>query len=181
MIFPPSQMVPTAIVMVGAVAAGAAAEEDSMRDFPIAGEPGSLLYLDSDSWALSGSDGGASLQGVRVPSDVLTELEKAQVIGDPWFENNFRNASAWDRDWTYSLQFDDVWAGHGTRLLVFDGVKMGATVSLNGEAVGIATNQFLRYVFPVSHLLQPTANNLSVIFHRDIDTHGRFMGCSGGW
>ena len=30
-------------------------------------------------------------------------------------------------------------------LLVLDGVKMGATVTLNGVVLGTCTNQFLRY------------------------------------
>jgi beta-mannosidase len=158
-------------------------EEDAelLRDHPIAGQPGSLRYLDSDSWRLSGSGGGASLIGVHVPGDVLTELQKARVIGDPWFEDTFRNASAWDRDWTYSLEFHDDYANQPGRLLVFDGLKMGAKIYLNGQLVGTATNQFVRYVFLASHLLKPTNNTLEIVFARTINTYGRYMGCSGGW
>jgi hypothetical protein len=61
---------------------------------------------------------------------------------------------------------------------------MGATVELDGRAVGVATDQWLRYAFPVAKLLnrKPGASHeLSVTFDNSIDTHGRYMGCSGGW
>ena len=34
-------------------------------------------------------------------------------------------------------------------LLVFDGIKMGASISLDGVALGTAADQFLRYTFDV--------------------------------
>ena len=157
--------------------------DDGMRDLPIAGT--GLRYLDSANWALAGSGpGGAQLTGVSVPGDVITALQAAGVVGDPWFENNFRNATAWDRDWTYTVRFDDDGsaaaggAGGGARLLSFDGVKMGAVVSLNGKELGTADDQFLRYVYDVTAVLKSTGNTLTVAFSRAIDTHGRFMGCS---
>ena len=68
-------------------------------------------------------------------------------------------------------------------LLVFDGIKMGAEIFLNGKSLGLATDQFLRYNFSVQSLLKPTGNLLSVTFPEKygIDTQGRFMACSGGW
>ncbi len=73
--------------------------------------------------------------------------------------------------------------------LVVEGIKMGASVIVNGETVGNVnvTNQFLRYIFPIpsSILRQNTFtyhnNSLSVVFDPEIDTRGRFMACSGGW
>ena len=49
-------------------------------------------------------------------------------------------------------------------LLVFDGVKMGAIASLNQVNLGIFTDQFLRYYFPVQKLLKKTGNVLTVTF-----------------
>ena len=97
-----------------------------------------------------------------VPGDVITDLQAAGKVGDPLFELNFKNASLWDTpesgglQWVYSTQFtttinedeDDV---H----VVLDGVKMGATVSLNGHELGQVTDQFLRYEFDVTGLLLP--------------------------
>ena len=71
---------------------------------------------------------------------------------------------------------------------MFDGVKMGAAVSLNGHALttpidapeGNITDQFLRYAFPVAKLLR-ASNRLEVVFDMSIGTDARFMACSGGW
>ena len=83
---------------------------------------------------------------------------------------------------------------------------MGATISLNGHVLGQATNQFLRYEYPVgadrflchsthcslfwclrklsavqvTHVLQ-SENTLTVAFDRNIDCEGRWMACTGGW
>lgn len=154
-----------------------------LRDVPIAGTD--LQYLDSSSWQLSrSSNGGASLSAT-VPGDVITDLQRASLVGDPWFENNFRNSSAWDRDWTYSRTFNDdsdSGSADDQRLLVLDGVKMGAKVALNGRHLGVVSDQFLRYVYHLAPgALRAAGNVLTVSFERSINTHGRFMGCTGGW
>ena len=80
--------------------------------------------------------------------------------------------------WTYSKNFDAPAAGStgaaGATLLVLDGVRNGAMVSLNGEALGNATDQFLRYTFPVR--LKPSGNVLSLSFGAalKINTAGRY-------
>ena len=76
--------------------------------------------------------------------------------------------------------------------LVFDGVKMGARIALNGHVLGEITDQFLRYRYSVGHLLHfntngnnnnnhVKTNTLTVTFDRTIDTGGRFMACTGGY
>lgn len=65
--------------------------------------------------------------------------------------------------------------------LVFNSVKMGAAISLNGHVLGNTTNQHLRYTFEVAALLVGGSNTVVVRFDRSIETGGRFMGCSGGW
>jgi len=59
-------------------------------------------------------------------------------------------------------------------LLVLEGVRNGAMVSLNGEALGNATDQFLRYIYPVT--LKPSGNVLSLCFGAalKINTAGRY-------
>ena len=102
--------------------------------------------------------------------------------------DNFRNSSLWgQRTWTYTARFkapDNLLAPTGQSatsvLLVFDGVKMGARVVLNGAPLGTVEDQFLRYTFEVSSALG-AENTLEVIFDQDIDVKGRFMACSGGW
>lgn len=67
---------------------------------------------------------------------------------------------------------------------MFDGIKMGAEIFLNGQSLGIVNDQFLRYNFSVQNLLVSSGNNtLQVTFPANyaIDTDGRFMACTGGW
>jgi hypothetical protein len=120
-----------------------------------------------------------------VPGDLVTDLQRAGKIGDPLKDSNFKNTTWFNgRRWIYSKTF--AWPAAGSKgdgnevLLVFEGIKMGATLSLNGHLLGNITDQFLRYTYPVSALLK-ASNTLEVVFDRSIDTHGRFMACSGGW
>ena len=112
----------------------------------------------------------------------VTDLQRAGIIDDPLFGTNFKNASVWNGPvWNYSTAFDRP-AGAPNQLLVFDGIKMGAKIWLNGHFLGNASDQHRRYVFPVSALLRPAANQLTVSFDSSVDmSAGRFMGCSGGW
>jgi hypothetical protein len=117
-----------------------------------------------------------------VPGDLVTDLQRAGIIDDPLFGTNFKNASVWNGPlWNYSTVFDCA-VGSTNQLLVFDGIKMGARIFLNGNFLFNASDQHRRYVFPVSSLLRPNANQLTVSFDSSIDmSAGRFMGCSGGW
>ena len=96
--------------------------------------------------------------------------------------------SKWnDGVWTYSKRFATPAAaitggasgaaGTGSEaVLVFDGVRMGATVAVNGHFLGNVTDQFLRYRFAVAALLNRSAgaeNVVTVTFHKDIATGGR--------
>jgi hypothetical protein len=122
-----------------------------------------------------------------VPGDLVTDLQRAGMIDDPLFGTNFKNASIWSGDgWNYSYNFDlpaTFDSAGSSSLLVFEGIKMGAKVFLNGELLGNASDQHRRYVFPVSKLLKSTATNqVAVIFDNTIDmSDGRYMSCSGGW
>ena len=67
-------------------------------------------------------------------------------------------------------------------LLVFDGIKMGAKILLNGKHIGTASDQHRRYVFPIDSLKRTATNQLTVLFDSAVNVSaGRFMACSGGW
>ena len=117
-----------------------------------------------------------------VPGDLITDLETAGLIGDPLHEVNFLNASLWSRPWLYETTF--TLPSGASHRLVFDGVKMGATIKVNGQVVGTTHDQFLRYVFPIPHsILDHSAleQTLEVEFGAPgaIDCGGRWMACSG--
>jgi beta-mannosidase len=128
--------------------------------------------------------------------DLITDLHRAGVIPDPYLDLTWmERSSLWaNRSWTFSTNFSvsstggDVAAG-SSLLLVFDGVKMGATVRVNGHVVGFIRDQFLRYTFNVAQALpgllqrgRGAVNQLDVtIGAGDVAEDGRFMACSGGW
>eukprot|EP00663_Eupelagonemidae_sp_cell21sb_P007441 gene7441-6935_t len=115
-----------------------------------------------------------------VPGDLVTDLENEGLIPDPLTDSNFRNASMWNGPlWKYKKGFARP-AAAGEVLLVFEGIKMGAQISLNGVALGNATDQFVRWIFPVGQMLK-ASNEIEVAFDRRISAGGRFMAASGGW
>jgi beta-mannosidase len=148
-----------------------------------------------------------------VPGDLITDLQAASQIADPLYEQNWYNSSIWDDNvWTYRTYFaldpallrslrplaspsSPLSLPSSLLLLVFDGVKMGADVFVNGQPVGRVTDQYRRYGFeldPTRHRLQlgggagagsggAVNNTLEVVFDSSIDVGGRFMACTGGW
>ena len=59
----------------------------------------------------------------------------------------------------------------GRSWLVFDGIKMGATIHIDGRLIGNATDQFRRLHFDVA----PGHHTLEVVFDPRIEVDGRFM------
>ena len=178
------------------LAAPAAAADAGLLDHPIVAA-NAPVYLDAGWIASSGAalNGGAALNisvPASVPGDLLTDLQKAKVIPDPWLDTTWiDNSSIWtEHEWTYTTHFDTPTAdadaqsgGPNSLQLVFDGVKMGATVRVNGKVVGVLRDQFLRYSFTISATvgLKSTGNRLDVTFADDVAEDGRFMACTGGW
>jgi small subunit ribosomal protein S20 len=83
-------------------------------DQPIAGS--SIYYLDSsetNNWRASAeiqTKGSSKTNDLTIPAtvpgDLLSDLKAAGIIGEPYYEVNFRNSSLWDDNvWTYTIQF----------------------------------------------------------------------------
>ena len=125
----------------------------------------------------------------HVPGDLLSDLQRAGQIGDPLFEKNFLNSSLWNHyTWQYSAQFalSSPRRPGSQTFLVFDGIKMGAKIELDGIELGVARDQFLRYQFDVTKILgedrqAPSSHTLTVTFDPTIHVDGRFTACTGGW
>ena len=109
---------------------------------------------------------------------------------------NFLNDSAaWtNTTWTYRTTFSTGPLAGNAYMLVFDGVKMGARVLVNGILLGTTTDQFLRYTFALnaSVLIDHSSNTvgtavtgathtLELVFDPAISCNGRWMACTGGW
>ena len=156
----------------------------TLVDHPIASGV-SPLYLDGSSWTATntpppGSAVFALAINATVPGDVLSDLQRAGHVPDPYFNTTWRGPGfirRWNAGtWTYRRVFP--WPrspeAHPA-LLVFDGVRMGAMVALNGVHLGNCTDQWLRYQWhvPAAQLL-PTHNVLTVTFG------GELMVATGG-
>ena len=72
-------------------------------------------------------------------------------------------------------------------LLVFDGIKLGADILVNGVQLDTAINQFMRFEYALgtlhrnSTLLKSGDNNVTLVFDPNINVYGMFMACTGGW
>jgi len=167
----------------------AAARAASLRDSAIASSV-APFYLDSPAcaWTATESSLGLSIPAT-VPGDVISDLQRAAVVNDPWFEINWLdNRTLWDvsaRAWNFStsVTLPPPGASPDAALsLVFEGIKMGAHVSINGVPLGAATNQFVRYTFPIpSEVVLSGPNRVDVSFDSSLSLAGRFMASSGGW
>ena len=76
-----------------------------------------------------------------VPGDLLSDLERAGTIGDPLFELNFKDEaqqSLWMQDWAYTRSFALEGSSAAGALVVFDSIKMGARVYVDGALLGTA-------------------------------------------
>jgi hypothetical protein len=187
------------LAALAAAACAAAVRASGLVDNPIVGD--SLTYLDGASWTVSAPALGISIPA-SVPGDLITDLQNAAVISDPLYELNWLdNGSLWTNNtWTYSVPFtmadallDSIEAPASTAeaLLVFDGIKMGANIFVNGQLMGQAVDQFLRYNYTLGAAHRARwhgllrrgvgANTLTVVFDPTIYVLGRYMACTGGW
>ena len=176
-----------------------------------------LFGTNGPNWTLYSTDGIFRNIPAQIPGDVLSDLMRANVIDDPYYERNFltqrriwmgppshdNNSSMLEqrtRTWTYTTEFelDPTNVVEDTFVLVLEGVKMGASVVVNGVVLGNVTDQFVRYTFVLnstvlSHgatdestsihrklAVASRRHELSISFDPSIYTDGRFMACSGG-
>jgi beta-mannosidase len=185
------------LFLLGFVAVACASKPSS--DPPIFG----AVHIALDNWTLN--SGGLVARDVSVPGDIVSDLFHSGIVPEMHTDHNWLKFSQewWGREWVYTCVFDASAQGNlpvsfffhfrklnfvsgANTILVFDGVKMGAHVVLNGVHISDVPNQFLRYHFDVSTLLKDK-NVLTVTFPSSvnnstgIDTEGRFMACSGGW
>lgn len=94
-------------------------------------------------------------------------MQRATVIGDPYYELNWLHNNSWwtENDWVYTKTFTASAASLGkqtTSILVLDGVKMNAEVSINGKREYFHV-KYVQFKVPTIHvLLQRATDTLSV-------------------
>lgn len=127
-----------------------------------------LVSAEGLAWHVTNGNGSVSVPAT-VPGHVHTDLLAAGMIDDPYarFQDDLQS---WVRDdtWTYSLTFDAPATLPGQHVdVVFDGLDTLADVTLNGAALGSASNQHRRYQWRVAaqHQIAAAGNVLTVRFH----------------
>ena len=122
----------------------------------------------NQGWMLKGDTLDINMQ-VDVPSVVQRSLYENGLIPYPYL-GTVENDLLWisDHPWDYSLRFDadrDLLDKENVEL-VFDGIDTYAEVSLNGEKLFFADNQFRTWKHEVKDLLKKKDNCLEVHFIR---------------
>lgn len=111
-------------------------------------------------WTVSNAEHDVPLS---VPGDVHSALLAAGRITDPYWRDT-ETSLDWvhESDWIARTRFDLNDFEEGLWTLSFDSVDCMAEVQLNGQVLGTCDNQFLRWDFDVSKVLQPGENHLEV-------------------
>lgn len=114
-------------LLLATATAAAAAAQPTLRDHPIvSGLP--PLYLDG-RWT---AHRGAQSIDAAVPGDILTDLQRAKVVPDPYFNSSWLEPSfvaAWNEGlWTYNKSFAAPASagGDGEYLLPLRSIRTGS-------------------------------------------------------
>ncbi len=104
----------------------------------------------------------------KVPGTVHTDLHRAGLIPDPFFDRNEQQLQWIARnEWRYECRFNlpEDFKTEDPVFLIFEGLDTLASVFLNGQPIIRAKNMFRRYRIPVTQWLRETDNLLSIVFH----------------
>lgn len=104
---------------------------------------------------------------IQIPGDIHIALYKAQVIPDPFYDQN-ENQLQWieEKEWWYRLHFkaDSNKSQKDERImLICRGLDTFATLWLNGKKIGTTKNMFHDYQFDISRNIQSGETNVLAI------------------
>ena len=119
------------------------------------------------SWILNIPGTEFSNVPATVPGSVYHDLLNAGLIPDPFYRDNEMDAlKLMDNSFDYARTFhikDDILESDKV-LLHAEGLDTIATVSVNGQVIGLANNMHRIWEFDVKHVLVPGENTLTVHF-----------------
>ncbi|MBD8892757.1 glycoside hydrolase family 2 protein [Roseibium litorale] len=129
------------------------------------------------TWDLCDSTGSFAAR-MKLPGDVITGLEQAGLIPDPYTgraEYDLRWIA--ERDWTVSRSFDlaDPAASPHGWVLELEELDTVAEVFVNGASVLKAANAFRRHRADVTEHLRPGHNGIEIRFVSNIDAAARLQ------
>ena len=102
----------------------------------------------------------------HVPGSVQGALRSAGLLPD-WFEGLNARACEWveNRDWMYSVKLPDAWFTAGRRFVLNCGGLDGpGVVVFNKKQIGSFDSSYLPYQFDLTAHVQPTGNELHLVF-----------------
>jgi len=101
----------------------------------------------------------------RVPGAVHTDLLAAELIPDPYLDQNEAELTwIWRTGWRYETRFTFPGESADRVDLVCDGLDTIATVEVNGTQVASTANMHRSYRFEVTRLLRAGDNRLAINF-----------------
>jgi beta-mannosidase len=129
-----------------------------------------ILDLGGNDWVAVNSNGSIVVKNCVVPGNIVTDLQAAQVIDDPyWRFNDIEYRWIALDNWRYEKVFDYPLPLVGQQIVLeFDGLDTVANVTLNGAPLGTADNMFRQWRYDVTTLLRAKNNRLVVAFQSAI-------------
>ena len=138
-------------------------------------------------WTLT--NGSLPAWAVDVPGDLVSDLAAGGLLAarDPLFGAVFRGPYLWSEgNWSYSTSFatNPLLDSMAQKRLILYGVKMAASIALNGVTLGDTASQHLRFAFDVTAALRRQGageNHLTITMLPSADPANselRWMGCA---
>ncbi|XP_006457264.1 hypothetical protein AGABI2DRAFT_188899 [Agaricus bisporus var. bisporus H97] len=137
-----------------------------------------VINLASLEWTLNSSNGTISIPSTGPPCQAHIDLLNAGIITEPLLGiNDFTQRWIAEENWTYKADItpflqSSAFQSSNKTLLVFYGIDTIANITLSGQPVAWVNNQFRRYVFDVTHLLESPVDNELVLAFESAWTYG---------
>ncbi|GBM74431.1 Beta-mannosidase [Araneus ventricosus] len=135
-----------------------------------------IIYKSSSVLSLNGIWTAVNLNGsiivkTKVPGSIYTDLQRRNIIQDPYFgENDVLYSWVGHDSWTFKKKFKaDCHLLQKTRIILMaHGLDTVSQIHLNGELIGASDNMFVRYVFDIKPVLK-TNNSIRVSFRSAVE------------
>ena len=133
----------------------------------LANSSGPIIQNITNHWTFQ-QVGKTDWHPAQVPGAVHLDLQRNQLIGDPYWRANWLDLQ-WieDQDFIYTTQVNIDNPGlFEQRIieLVFEGLDTHARVYLNNKEILKADNMWRTWTINVKDILQPSGNNLTIYF-----------------
>ncbi|MGF7048883.1 beta-mannosidase [Paenibacillus sp. DS2015] len=122
-------------------------------------------------WQLQDSSNTANLE-VQVPGSVYNDLLQANLIEDPFYRDNEKNAKdIMRKEYRYSRNFEisEELYNNDCIELVCEGLDTLTTIMINDRVLADTHNMHRTYILNVKNYVHAGANEIAIIFHNSLD------------